>query len=107
MLRPIEKQKLERDLSDLERRYMEVCNSVRSDNSGAETFNKAKKILHEIEAVRKTIEPILAAIDWNDAGQQILAQKDQWHHLDFFAQSDWKCQYFGVPKERFKMVSWI
>jgi hypothetical protein len=60
----------------------------------------------EIEAVRKTIEPVLAAIDWQDAGRQILAAKDQWHHLDFFQQSRWKCEYFGVPEERFKMVAW-
>ncbi len=60
----------------------------------------------EIEAVRKIIEPVLAAIDWQDAGQQILAKKDQWHHLDFFAQSRWKCRYFGIPEERFKMVAW-
>ncbi len=49
---------------------------------------------------------MLAAIDWQDAGQQILSKKDQWHHLDFFAQSRWKCDYFGVPEERFKMVAW-
>jgi hypothetical protein len=60
----------------------------------------------EIEAVRKIIEPVLAAIDWQDAAQEILAKKDQWHHLDFFAQSRWKCDYFGVPEERFKMVAW-
>ncbi len=60
----------------------------------------------EICAVKETIEPILAAIDWQDAGQQILAHKDSWHHLDFFAQSRWKCEYFGIPEERFKMVAW-
>lgn len=61
---------------------------------------------NEVEQVKQTVEPLLAEIDWNDAAQQILKQKDQWHHLDFFAQSDWKCNYFGVPKERFKMVAW-
>lgn len=61
----------------------------------------------EIEAVRKEIEPVLLNIDWIDAGKQILARKDQWHHLDFFAQSDWKCRYFGIPKEQFKMVAWV
>ena len=60
----------------------------------------------EIEAVRQTVEPILKSIDWTDAGHNILATKDQWHHLDFFAQSDWKCSYFGIPKEKFKMVAW-
>jgi hypothetical protein len=61
---------------------------------------------NEIDAVRKIIEPTLGSIDWNDAGKEILKQKDKWHHLDFFAQSNWKCEYFGIPKERFKMVIW-
>jgi hypothetical protein len=60
----------------------------------------------EICAVKETIEPILVAIDWQDAGQQILTHKGSWHHLDFFAQSRWKCEYFGIPEERFKMVAW-
>lgn len=63
-------------------------------------------IYEETECIRKTIEPILKSIDWQDAALQILAKKDQWHHLDFFAQSAWKCKYFGVPEERFKMVAW-
>jgi hypothetical protein len=60
----------------------------------------------EIECIRKIIEPTLKSIDWADAGKEILKQKHKWHHLDFFAQSDWKCEYFGIPKERFKMVIW-
>jgi hypothetical protein len=60
----------------------------------------------EIDTVRRIIEPVLQDIDWQDAGQQILAHKEQWHHLDFFAQSNWKCDYFGIPREQFKMVAW-
>jgi hypothetical protein len=60
----------------------------------------------EIQAVKLEIEPVLKAIDWQDAAQNILAKKAQWHDLDFFAQSTWKCNYFGVPEERFKMVAW-
>ncbi len=60
----------------------------------------------EVEAVKLAVEPVLLNIDWTDAGRRILANKDQWHHLDFFAQSDWKCSYFGIPKEQFKMVAW-
>jgi hypothetical protein len=60
----------------------------------------------EIQAVKLEIEPVLKAIDWQDAAQNILAKKDKWHHLDFFAQSRWKCEYFGIPEERFKMVAW-
>ena len=60
----------------------------------------------EIQAAKNTIEPILLNIDWNDAAQHMIRRKDEWHHLDFFGQSDWKCNYFGVPRERFKMVAW-
>jgi hypothetical protein len=61
----------------------------------------------EIEDIKSKIEPKLLAIDWADAAHRILASKSQWHHLDFFAQSDWKCNYFGIPKEKFKMVAWL
>jgi hypothetical protein len=63
-------------------------------------------IYEEVEQIRTTVEPILLAIDWADAADQILAHKEQWYHLDFFAQSRWKCSYFGIPEERFKMVAW-
>jgi len=60
----------------------------------------------EVEERKQQLEPKFAATDWDDAAVSILKRKDQWHHLDFFAQSDWKCDYFGIVKERFKMVIW-
>ena len=63
-------------------------------------------VFEEIECIRKHVEPKLLSIDWADAAKQLLNKKDEWHGLDFFAQSDWKCKYFGIPAERFKMVCW-
>ena len=60
----------------------------------------------EILAVKEQVEPILNSVDYNDAAKYLLQHKEEWHHLDFFAQSDWKCNYFGIAKERFKMVIW-
>lgn len=60
----------------------------------------------EIIAVKEQIEPVLLAVDWDDAATTILKHKDEWHHLDFFAQSAWKSNFFNIPKERFKMVVW-
>lgn len=60
----------------------------------------------EIQITKEEIEPVLYSIDWDDAAKEILNHKEDWHHLDFFAQSEWKCKYFGIPKERFKMVCW-
>jgi len=60
----------------------------------------------EVNEVKLKIEPILASIDYDEAAQELLNLKDQWHSLDFFGQSDWKCKFFGIPRERFKMVIW-
>lgn len=60
----------------------------------------------EVLKIKEYVELKLSSIDWNDAAEQILFRKDEWHSLDFFAQSDWKCNYFGIPKEQFKMVIW-
>jgi hypothetical protein len=81
----------------------------------ADREGRAFEVLHwewdsfdydEICAVKEQIEPVLLSVDWDDAAQQILQRKQEWHHLDFFAQSRWKCEYFGIPQERFKMVIW-
>lgn len=60
----------------------------------------------EICAVKEEVEPVINSIDYNNAAKYLLQHKEEWHHLDFFAQSDWKCNYFGITKERFKMVIW-
>ncbi len=60
----------------------------------------------EICAVKQHIEPVLLSIDWPQAAKDLIKYKDKWHKLDFFAQSDWKCDFFGIPKEQFKMVIW-
>lgn len=60
----------------------------------------------EISEAKAAIEPILMGIDFEQAGKDMLKNKNKWHHLDFFEQSDWKCAFFGIPKERFKMVAW-
>jgi len=62
--------------------------------------------LAEVEEQRQWHEEKLSSIDWKDAAKQMLKRKDEWHNLEFFEQSDWKCQFFGIGKERFKMVLW-
>jgi hypothetical protein len=60
----------------------------------------------EIQAVKQQVEKIVLDVDWDWAAQKMLAAKSEWHHLDFFAQSDYKCRFFGLGPERFKMVLW-
>ena len=45
-------------------------------------------------------------IDWNSGAKYLLANKDKWHSLNFVEQSKFKCEYFGIEKEQFKMVPW-
>jgi hypothetical protein len=63
----------------------------------------------EYEPVQERLEEhqrLFQSIDWDDAGRSMLAHKDQWYHLPFRAQSDWKCAYFGVIKENYGQVIW-
>lgn len=60
----------------------------------------------EIIHVKNILENKLLHIDWNAAANDLLRRKKEWHNLDFFAQSDYKCAFFGLPSERFKMVAW-
>jgi hypothetical protein len=60
----------------------------------------------EVQDKKKQIEPFLLSVDWADAAQKMLVRKDEWHHLGFFEQSAWKTKFFGIEKERFKMVLW-
>ena len=52
------------------------------------------------------MDDFLQTIDWNESAQRILEHKSEWHHLGFFEQSEWKTKYFGIDKERFKVVLW-
>lgn len=60
----------------------------------------------EIAAKKKHIEKFLLAVDWHSAAAEMIERKSEWHHLGFFEQSAWKTKFFGIEKERFKMVLW-
>lgn len=61
---------------------------------------------NEINDKKLEVEERLVSMDWDDAAKEILKRKDEWFSLDFFAQSDYKCNYFGIGSERWKMVVW-
>lgn len=60
----------------------------------------------EITDKKTEIEKFLLGVDWNDRAKEMIQRKLEWHHLGFFAQSAWKTEFFGIEKERFKMVLW-
>jgi len=62
--------------------------------------------LDEIGKIKARVEEVVLNTDWEDAAKTLLKRKSEWYSLDFFGQSDWKCAFFGLPKENFKMLSW-
>ena len=61
---------------------------------------------NEIEDKKPKMEEFLLNQDWNERARVMLERKDEWHKLGFFEQSEWKTKFFGIEKERFKMVLW-
>ena len=60
----------------------------------------------EIADKKLQIEKCLLDIDWGSVAAEMIRRKSEWHHLGFFEQSTWKTEFFGMEKERFKMVLW-
>jgi hypothetical protein len=61
---------------------------------------------NEAEEARLRLEKVIENTDWNEAAKELLRCKPEWENLSFFEQSDWKCRFFGLPSEQFKMVVW-
>lgn len=61
---------------------------------------------NEIVEMKKSHEELFLKIDWDDAAKTLLKNKDEWYGLDFFAQSHYKSEFFGIRDERFKLVLW-
>jgi len=52
------------------------------------------------------IEEFVLAQDWDDVAKTLWKKKDQWYNLDFFDQTQWRTDYFGLTPENFKNVIW-
>ena len=60
----------------------------------------------DANAAKAELEKIIMNTDFEETAQYLKCCKEEWMNLEFFDQSDWKCGFFGIPKERFKMVIW-
>ena len=59
-----------------------------------------------VESKKKEIEKFVLATDWNAAAADLWKVRSEWLHLDFFKQSDWKTEYYGLSPEKFKNIVW-
>tara|TARA_E500000318_G_scaffold76109_1_gene70708 strand:- start:4030 stop:4656 length:627 start_codon:yes stop_codon:yes gene_type:complete len=55
---------------------------------------------------KQEIEEFVVKQDWDDIAKRLWKKKDQWFNLDFFDQTQWRTDYFGLSPEKFKNVIW-
>jgi hypothetical protein len=63
----------------------------------------------EYEAVqekKEEIENFIVHKDWDDIAQILWNRKNEWLNLDFFEQTQWRTDFFGLSPEKFKNVIW-
>jgi len=80
-----------------------------------DTFGNSMELLHfeydsyfisEIQEIKGIAEELIAKVDWEAAARYFILRKYEWIDLEFFAQSKYKTDYFGLPAERFKINAW-
>ena len=56
--------------------------------------------------MKDIIERFVLDQDWDDVAKKLWKKKDEWINLDFFEQTKWRTDYFGLSPEKFKNVIW-
>ena len=56
---------------------------------------------------KEEIEQFVIKQDWDDIAKELWGKKDEWINLDFFDQTKWRTDYFGLSPEKFKNVIWV
>ena len=52
------------------------------------------------------IEYFVLNQDWDEVALKLWKRKDEWYHLNFFEQTKWRTDFFGLAPEKFKNVIW-
>ena len=52
------------------------------------------------------IENFVLNQDWDNVAKKLWKKKKDWYDLDFFEQTQWRTDYFGLSPEKFKNVIW-
>jgi hypothetical protein len=63
-------------------------------------------IYTDIIKIKEQLEEKIKLMNFDEIAKDLIKRKNEWFNLEFFEQSKWKCKYFNVPNERFKMVVW-
>jgi hypothetical protein len=63
-------------------------------------------VYNDIAEKKVLIEEFVDMTNFDDKCKELLERKNEWFNLEFFDQSEWKTNFYGLPKERFKVVAW-
>jgi hypothetical protein len=57
-----------------------------------------KRSLEEIQYWKEKIETLIKNNDWHDVAKSMEVKKDEWINLCSDDQSDWRCNFLGLPR---------
>ena len=61
---------------------------------------------NKVESKKKEIEKFALNHDWERSSKELIKRKHEWENLDFFEQSEWKTNFYGLEPEKFKNIIW-
>ena len=56
---------------------------------------------------KQEIEEFVLNQDWDEVAKTLWKKKNEWYDLDFFEQTKWRTDYFGLTPEKFKNIIWL
>jgi hypothetical protein len=59
-----------------------------------------------VEKKKLEIETFVVNQDWDSVAKKLWKKRKDWLYLDFFEQTKWRTNYFGLSPEKFKNVIW-
>ena len=62
---------------------------------------------NEVIEKKEEIEQFVTRQDWDDIAITLWNKKNEWIDLDFFEQTKWRTDFFGLSPEKFKNVIWV
>lgn len=60
----------------------------------------------KVDKMKNHIEKFILSKNWDEESEKLWDIKEEWINLDFFEQTEWRTNYFGLAPEKFKNVIW-
>jgi len=60
----------------------------------------------KVQSKKQEVEKLVLNQDWEKTAKELINRRDEWEELDFFEQSKWKTNFYGLEPEKFKNVIW-